>query len=224
VHRFFLCLYMTTELFSFCFNPFQENTYLIQHSADNTCLIIDPGCYTASEQQMLTAFIAEKGLKPLAIVNTHAHIDHILGLDYLRKLYRIPFYLHALEDDVLAWAPQSGKMWGFEVSEQESPEFRIPDSGSLNIGPFSLEVLFTPGRSPGSVCLLNAEASWLIGGDVLFRESIGRTDLPGGNHAQLLQSIREKLFVLPNETIVYPGHGPATEIGHERIFNPFVGG
>lgn len=210
------------QLHRFTFNPFQENTYLISHS-DGTCLIIDPGCHTASEQQQLTHYVSSEQLKPLAIVNTHAHIDHILGLDYLRKHYQIPFYLHPLESEVLAWAPQSGRMWGFEISEQDEPDHVLPDSGVLNIGNFALEIILCPGHSPGSVCLVNHLDSWLIGGDVLFRESIGRTDLPGGNHAQLLESIKDKLLCLPESYTVFPGHGPETTLAHERLFNPFVG-
>jgi hydroxyacylglutathione hydrolase len=221
VAQAFLCPVM--QLHRFTFNPFQENTYLISHS-DGTCLIIDPGCYTASEQLQLVQFISNEHLKPLAIVNTHAHIDHVLGLDYLRKYYEIPFYLHPLEADVLAWAPKSGHIWGFDMSEQDQPEYLLPDKGMLNIGNFALEIIFCPGHSPGSVCLLNSADSWLIGGDVLFKESIGRTDLPGGNHAQLMDSIKDKLFRLPESYTVYPGHGPETTLAHERLFNPFVGG
>ncbi|MEN9510559.1 MAG: hypothetical protein RLZZ370_378 [Bacteroidota bacterium] len=210
------------HLHRFTFNPFQENTYVVSHP-DGTCIIVDPGCQTASEQQRLNQYLLDKQLKPLAIVNTHAHIDHILGLDYLRTFHQIPFYLHPQELDVLSWAPQSGKMWGFDLEAQEKPEQLLPNSGTLQIGNIELEVRFCPGHSPGSVCFISPEDGWMIGGDVLFRESIGRTDLPGGNHQQLLQSIKEQLFTLPEHVTVFPGHGPETTIGHERRHNPFFG-
>jgi glyoxylase-like metal-dependent hydrolase (beta-lactamase superfamily II) len=209
------------HLHRFTFNPFQENTYVVRHS-DGTCIIVDPGCHTASEQQHLNKFLQDNQLKPLAIVNTHAHIDHILGLDYLRSFHKIPFYLHPLELEVLEWAPQSGKMWGFDITEQEAPEHLLSSTGTLCVGNIQLEIRFCPGHSPGSVCFINPEDAWLIGGDVLFREGIGRTDLPGGNHHQLLQSIKAQLFTLPEHFNVFPGHGPETSIGHERLFNPFL--
>ncbi len=210
------------QLHTFTFNPFQENTYLISHN-DGSCLIVDPGCYTASEHKKLTDYLSAANLKPLAIVNTHAHIDHILGLDYLRNHYQIPFYLHPLELDVLQWAPQSGRMWGFDIQLPELPEYHLPDSGALKIGNIELEIILCPGHSPGSVCFIHNEGAWLTGGDVLFKEGIGRTDLPGGNHQQLITSIKEELFRLPGHYTVFPGHGPETTLEHEQRHNPFLG-
>jgi hydroxyacylglutathione hydrolase len=209
------------KLHSATFNAFSENTYIIynEHSA---CWIIDPGMSTPSEQETMNAFLAQQGLKPQGIINTHAHIDHILGVQAMIDKYAIPFALHPLEAPVLANAKGSAMMFGLSIPAVPQPTQTLKEGEPLMLGNDTLEVRFAPGHSPGSVVFYYAEGGWAIGGDVLFSGSIGRTDLPGGNHEQLLQSIRTQLFTLPDETVIYPGHGPETTIGEEKQSNPFL--
>jgi len=207
---------------SFCFNPFYENTYVLSDET-RKCIIVDPGCFEKSEEETLQEFISSNHLAPVMLVNTHAHIDHVLGNNFVFKTYNLKPVLHRNEIIILEAAPAIGAEFGVAVYPSPSPEIFLDEGAPISFGNSSLKILFTPGHSPGSVCLYCKEQGFLIAGDVLFRESIGRTDLPGGNHETLLQSIRQKLFHLPDETIVYPGHGPETTIGYEKKFNPFVG-
>lgn len=207
---------------SFCFNPFYENTYIL-YDETKECIIIDPGCYEKSEEEALHEFISFNELTPVMLVNTHAHIDHVLGNNYIFKTYKLKPVLHRNEVVILEAAPLIGAEWGIPVYPSPLPEKFLVERDKISFGDSSLEILFAPGHSPGSICLYNKEQVFTVSGDVLFLESIGRTDLPGGDHETLLQSIRQKLFKLPDETIVYPGHGPETTIGHEKKFNPFVG-
>lgn len=211
------------QLHSATFNAFSENTYII-YNEENDCWIVDPGMYDASEHDAFNAFLAQQGLKPQGIINTHAHIDHIFGVQALMDKYDIPFALHPLEGPVLAGARGSAMLFGFTFDKAPQPTQVIKEGQALQLGKDRIEVRHTPGHSPGSVVLYYPEGGWAIGGDVLFAGSIGRTDLPGGNHEQLLQSIRTQLFTLPDETVVYPGHGPETTVGEEKRSNPFLNG
>ena len=207
----------------FTFNPFSENTYVIA-SDTGDCVIVDPGCYDQSEFDLLHQHIQNNKLKPTKIVLTHAHLDHVFGLKRCLDAYPVPFYLHERERIVLNSAPQVSKMYGVHCdSVSETPEALIAGE-QIKLAGEQWQMIFTPGHSPGSICFYHAESNQLIGGDVLFRDSIGRTDLPGGDHDTLLKHIREDLYVLPDETIVYPGHGPSTTIGYEKMNNPFVQG
>jgi glyoxylase-like metal-dependent hydrolase (beta-lactamase superfamily II) len=209
------------QLSSATFNAFSENTYII-YNEDKACWIVDPGMYDPSEFQAFDAFIAEQGLKPQGIINTHAHIDHILGVQAVMDKYHIPFALHPLESPVLANARGSAMMFGLSLSGVPQPTQVLKEGQALQLGKDTVEVRLAPGHSPGSVVFYYAEGGWAVGGDVLFAGSIGRTDLPGGNHEQLLKSIREQMFTLPDETVVYPGHGPETTIEEEKRSNPFL--
>jgi glyoxylase-like metal-dependent hydrolase (beta-lactamase superfamily II) len=209
------------QLHSATFNAFSENTYII-HNAEKACWIVDPGMYDASEHAAFNAFIEQQGLKPRGIINTHAHIDHIFGVQALMDKYDIPFALHPLESPVLAGARGSAMLFGFTFGNIPQPTLSIKEGQPLQLGSDQLEVRLAPGHSPGSVVFYYPEGGWAIGGDVLFAGSIGRTDLPGGNHDQLLHSIRTQLFTLPEETVVYPGHGPETTVGEEKRSNPFL--
>lgn len=206
---------------TFVFNDFQENTYLIW---DETleCAIIDPGCHTGSEQMALSNFIQEKQLKPKYLLNTHCHIDHILGNTFVTSKYKLALQLHEGElftyKDTDRWAAMFG-LPAFVIPEDRV--FLEPGK-QLTIGNQTLDILFTPGHSIASISFYNQQSNCLFSGDVLFYESIGRTDLPGGNFERLEQSIRNILYPLPSETKIYSGHGPATTIGHEKKFNPFV--
>jgi glyoxylase-like metal-dependent hydrolase (beta-lactamase superfamily II) len=205
----------------FTFNPAQENTYIV-YNEKRDCCIIDPGCYFASEEQELTGFIAENGLQPRYLLNTHCHLDHVFGNRFVQQCYGLTLHLHRLELPVLEMAPASGR--AFELPfENYSGEFIFLEEGDeLRIGDDVLHVLFTPGHSPGSISFYNREHKWVIGGDVLFQGSVGRTDLPGGDFGTLEQSIKTKLFTLPGDVVVYPGHMGSTTIADEMKTNPFV--
>ena len=205
----------------FTFNPFGENTYVLSDDS-NECVIVDPGCYSEEEKRTLSDFITSNSLRPVKILLTHAHIDHVLGNNYLTGKYGIPIVMNQIEEKLLNDAPIYGQMWGIEMEPSPSPSTFIREGDIFEFGESKLEVFFTPGHSPGSLCFLHHESSQLIAGDVLFLESIGRTDLPGGDFEVLTKSIREKLYTLSPEIIVYPGHGPSTTIGHEKKNNPFV--
>ena len=212
---------MTLQVHSFTFNPFEENTYLVI-APGGECIIIDPGCFDEMERNELKSFIRDNQLTPVRLLNTHCHIDHILGNAFVAKAYNLGLEIHEGELPVLQAGMTVAGMYGIPYEPSPSPQSYLNEGEFVEIGGFKLEILFTPGHSQARRCFFHAEGGWLIGGDVLFYESIGRTDLPGGDHATLLKSIREKLFVLPNETIVYPGHGQETTVGYEKMFNPFV--
>lgn len=205
---------------AFVFNAFQENTYVL-FNEQKQCWIVDPGMYGEPEINSLIQYIEDKHLQPQAIINTHGHIDHIFGVKALRDRYNIPFLIHEQENPVLSNAVGSAMLFGFHVSENPKPNEYIQAGKAISLGEDQLEVRFTPGHSPGSVSFYYAAGNWVMAGDALFAGSIGRTDLPGGNHETLLNSIREQLFTLPENTIVYSGHGPATSIGNELKYNPF---
>lgn len=201
-------------------NPYQENTYLL-YDDSGECAIIDPGMYTAAEQNTVVNFITGHQLKPVLHLNTHCHIDHVLGNKFVFEQYGLKPQFHEGEMVVLqavtAWGQQSGIR--YELSPL--PDTYLPETGTISFGNTTLDLIFAPGHSPAHLCFYSQADGIVVGGDVLFRGSIGRTDLPGGNHAQLLKNIEEKLFTLPDEVIVYPGHGPETTIGFEKQTNPF---
>jgi hydroxyacylglutathione hydrolase len=205
---------------SFTFNDFYENTYIV-HDETLSCVIIDPGCSTLSEQNELITYIADLKLTPQFLINTHCHIDHILGNKFVSERFNLPLTAHQNEAATLASGRNTASMFG--ISYDESPLIsKFIDQGDiLSFGESAFEVLYTPGHSPASISLYSKQSSVLICGDVLFEGSIGRTDLPGGNYELLINMIRYKFFTLPDETIVYPGHGNATTIGTEKATNPF---
>jgi glyoxylase-like metal-dependent hydrolase (beta-lactamase superfamily II) len=210
------------QIHSFTFNPFQENTYLIWDSNSKEAAIIDPGCYTTFEQEELTHFISRQNIKPTLLLNTHAHIDHVLGNAFVKYNYQIPFYMHAADLPVLHSLSDVARMYGVPATPSPQPDKLLSEGDIIKIGSSSFNILFVPGHSPGSIAFYNAEQAMLISGDVLFYESIGRTDLPGGDYYTLMHSIQTRLLTLPDNTKVYSGHGPATNIGHERRHNPFI--
>lgn len=205
----------------FTFNPVQENSYLLYNDHGHA-LIIDPGCYFTAEQETLQNFMAEKNLQPVKLLNTHCHLDHVFGNKWVHATYGLELHIHPDEEKVLAFAPQSGIKWGLPFDNYNSNLNFLNDGDIVKLDDDELEVLSTPGHSPGSICFYSKKQHFVIGGDVLFYESIGRTDLPGGNHETLLDSIRKKIFVLPDETVVYNGHGQPTTVGHEKRHNPFL--
>ena len=206
----------------FTFNPFQENTYVV-YDESKECIIIDPGCYNAQEQEELKSFINEKELTPVKLINTHCHIDHILGNQFVSEKWNLELYMHKLEIPLLEKASEIGKMYGFkEYKGSPFPKHFLDEKDTLTFGNSKFNILFTPGHAPGHVCLYNKENNLLVAGDVIFQGSIGRTDLPGGNHETLINSIITKLFPLPNSTQIFCGHGPSTNLGYEKEHNPFL--
>ena len=205
----------------FTFNPFAENTYVL-YDETKECIIIDPGCSSKDEQDQLVDFIEINGLNPVKLVNTHCHIDHVLGNAFVSNKYNLPLISHEGEKVVLAMQPQISMMYG--IAYNPSPEITVflDDGDQLTFGNTKLDVLFTPGHSPASISFYHKEKGIVIGGDVLFQGSIGRTDLPGGDFDTLAESIRKKFYTLPDEVIVYCGHGPSTTIGVEKKTNPFI--
>ncbi len=205
---------------TFTFNPFYENTYVIS-SEDGSAFIIDPGCYEPYEEEELQSYVANNNLNVELIFNTHCHIDHVLGNQFAQKSFRAPLWIPSGEEGLLDAVRDYSKMWGIQGYKPAVPD-KIFEEETLTVGPMTFRAIKAPGHSPGHVVLYHEDEEVLLGGDVLFRDSIGRTDLPGGNHAQLLTSIRENLFVLPEDVTVYPGHGPTTTIGYEKVNNPFL--
>ena len=206
---------------SFVFSPIQENTYLL-YNEFNACAIIDPGCYFPEEQDKLKAFITQSGLKPLMLLNTHCHLDHVFGNKFVAEAFGLRLQIHEKEKAMLDLAPASGLMYNMPFDNYTGELSFLKEGDKIKLGEDELQVIEAPGHSPGHVCFYCAGQNFIISGDVLFNRSIGRTDLPGGDHESLLKNIREKLFVLPDETVVYSGHGPATTIGEEKRENPFL--
>lgn len=203
------------------FNPFQENTYLL-HDETNECVVVDPGCYEKSEREELKKFIEDNNLKVVRLLNTHCHIDHVLGNKFVADTYGVPLEIHPDDEQTLRSVPAYAPAYGFPMYAEQLPEKFFNEGDKIRFGNTELDVLFAPGHAPGHVVFYNSKEKVVIGGDVLFQGSIGRTDLPGGNFDTLINSIRTKLFALPDEVTVYPGHGPETTIGYEKKYNPFL--
>ena len=209
------------EVKTFIFNAFQENTFVV-YDESKKCLIIDAGCNSPTEHEEIIQFITGQDLTPVALVNTHCHIDHLLGVDYLKKHYSVPFKTHEADKPLLVHAAQQALFYGLEFDGSPEVDGFLEDGDILEAGTASFKILHIPGHSPGSIALYS-EPDWkVIVGDVLFRGSIGRTDLPGGDYDTLISGIKEKLLTLDPETVVFSGHGPNTTIGHESISNPFL--
>jgi len=211
-----------TAVKSFIFSPFSENTYIL-FDATKECIIIDPGCYTQEERNTLSNFIEKKGLKPVRLLNTHCHLDHVFGNRFVAEKYGLPLEIHRGEIPVLESVPVVAQMYGIpNVQNSPDPSKFLEEGDTVTFGQTSLKVLFAPGHSPASICFYNESDGFIIGGDVLFQGSIGRTDLPGGSYETLMESIRTQFLPLPDETIVYSGHGNPTTIGAENQHNPFI--
>lgn len=205
----------------FTYSPFQENTYIIIDKT-HEALIVDPGCFYPDEQRELLGFIRGQKLKMVGLLNTHAHIDHIFGNALIHEHFGLLPKIHKDEEPMLVMAPAICDAYGIQMpAPSPLPGEYLEDGDELFLGDYRFEVLLTPGHSVASLSFYCSSHGFLISGDVLFKESIGRTDLPGGNYEILLNSVKEKLFTLPQDTIVYPGHGPSTTIGYEKRNNPF---
>lgn len=209
------------QVHSFTFNPFAENTFILSDETGEA-LIIDPGCFDADEKKTLSDYIEQKGLRPVRLLNTHAHLDHMLGNNYVAGRYGLNPEIHESDVDLLMAAPVYGQMWGINPEPSPAPSNLLKEGDRILFGNSDLEIFYTPGHSKGSVTFYSAADKFAVVGDVLFNGSIGRTDLPGGDYEELIESIRRKLLPLGDDVKVYCGHGPETSIGRERKFNPFL--
>lgn len=209
------------SIHSFTFNPIQENMYLLWDETKE-CVVIDPGCYDHQERAELSKFISDKGLKPVKLLNTHCHLDHIFGNRYVAETYQLKLEINKNDLRILDAFQMTCDLYGMNCDPSPQPEIFLEEGDVIKFGNSQLEILFTPGHSPGSITFYNKEEKFMIAGDVLFYGSIGRTDLPGGNHATLINNIKTKLFPLGDDFKVYSGHGQPTTIGFERKHNPFL--
>ncbi|MFA9391211.1 MAG: MBL fold metallo-hydrolase [Prolixibacteraceae bacterium] len=211
---------MKTEVFTF--NPVQENTFVLFDQSSGECAIIDPGCYNNAEFELLKGFILANNLKPVKLINTHCHFDHIFGVERCRTEWNLKWEAHAGDSFLVEAATAQAAMFGIKIEPIMPADIHLDENSEISFGKVSLKAIHVPGHSPGSICLYNEESKTLIAGDVLFRGSIGRTDLPQGDYDTLINGIEEKLMTLPDDVIVYPGHGPSTTIAYEKANNPFL--
>lgn len=205
---------------SFTFNPFMENTYVV-YDETKECVVIDPGCYEAHEKNELKTFIDNNDLKVVKLLNTHCHIDHVLGNEFVKNEYKVDLYVHKQDEQTLRAVTAYAPSYGFAGYKESSVDQYLEEGKPVTFGNATLEVLFVPGHAPGHVAFVDHETKTIIGGDVLFQGSIGRTDLPGGDFDTLIKSIHDKFFPLGDDYIVYCGHGPDTTIKSEKTSNPF---
>ena len=206
----------------FTFNQFFENTIIV-FDKTKECVIIDPGCYTISEKDTLQKYISINKLIPVKLINTHCHIDHILGNNFIAKTYDLEIEMNANDMELIKNSNEIAQLYGFTDYEMSPlPKKFLNEGDTLEFGNSQFKILFTPGHAPGHISLYSEKDGLLISGDVLFNNSIGRTDLPGGNYDLLIESIKNKILTLNDNTIVYCGHGPSTTIGNERLNNPFL--
>ena len=213
---------LTMKIKIFPFNQFLENTIVLSDST-NECIIIDPGCYNNEEKQILENYIIANNLKPVKLINTHCHIDHILGNNFVSSNWDIDLEINKNDLNLLNESNQIAKIYGFVNYENSPNPKRFLNEGDIvNFGNSELKVIFTPGHAPGHISLYSAKDNFIISGDVIFKNSIGRTDLPGGDFNTLIETINNKILSLADNVIIYCGHGPITTVGDERKNNPFL--
>jgi len=206
---------------TFYFNELRVCTYILWDDTQE-CIIVDAGCENSSEQQRMVKFISDNQLKPVLLVNTHAHFDHVLGSVFTMNTYHIPNAIHEADVPLLAAVAQQSALFGISVQQPPAATVMLTETTPLRFGHSQLQVLHTPGHTKGCICLYSAADKFILTGDTLFAESIGRTDLPGGSYDEIMDSLRNKLLTLPDDIQVLPGHGSTTTIGHERMNNPFI--
>lgn len=209
------------QIKKFTFNQVQENTFVV-YDETGECAIIDAGCYFENERLELDTFISQKQLKPVRLINTHCHFDHIMGITHCRTKYNLKFECHPNEAVLVEQAEDHGDLFGIPMEPIDPPDASFQEGDKITFGNSFLQVIEAPGHSPGGVVFYNPDQKILIAGDVLFYGSVGRTDLPGGSFVRLIGNIKTKLLTLPEETLVYCGHGPETTIGFEKRNNPFL--
>ncbi len=206
---------------AFTFNPFAENTYVAYDDASLEGIVVDPGCYEPEECEELDIFIKKKKITITQLINTHGHIDHVLGNQFVKDTYKVKLGIHQLDEPVFKAVGSYASNYGFHQYSPATIDHYLKENDLVKVGKHTFEVIFAPGHAPGHIVLVNDEHKVILGGDVLFKDSIGRSDLPGGDHETLQKSIREKLFILADSMVVYPGHGPTTTLGYEKKYNPF---
>lgn len=208
----------------FVFNPVEENTFVL-YDETGECAIIDPGCYHSEEKEALKNFITEKNLTVKLLINTHLHFDHCFGVNFVQDTYGVKLQAHAGDEELLNRLPEQASRFGFHITEQ-SPKIDhyLQENDEIRFGNQLLKVIHVPGHSPGSIAFYNEGQACLFSGDVLFQRSVGRTDLPGGDFELLRDGIQQKLYTLPDHTQVFPGHGPKTNIGFEKMNNYYIKG
>lgn len=209
------------EIKLFTFNPVQENTYVL-YNEQNECIIVDPGCYFDVEKEEIKSFITQYKLQPKILLNTHCHLDHVFGNKFIAEEYKLTLNSHIKEKEILEMASASGLMFNLPFDNYTGKVTYLEEGDIVSLGEDQLKVIHIPGHSPGSICFYCEKQGFIIGGDVLFEKSIGRTDLPYGDHEALISNIKKKLFTLPPSVKVYPGHGKPTTIGSEMKENPFL--
>jgi glyoxylase-like metal-dependent hydrolase (beta-lactamase superfamily II) len=207
---------------AFEFSPFQENTYVIADDTTGEAVVIDPGCYEQAEKEALSRFIDERKLTLKYLLLTHAHLDHVFGCAYVKRKYGVKAYLHELDMVIYNDVPTRCALYGLRAYEPTDIDAYLKEGDQFKFGNTVLDVVFTPGHAPGHVAFINHAERYIVGGDVLFRNSVGRTDFPYCNHADLINSIQTQFFTLPDDYVVYPGHMEPTTIGQEKRTNPFV--
>ena len=209
------------QVHSFVFSPFSENTYMV-YDETNEAVIIDPGCLMQAEKTALSDFISSKNLTVKALLQTHAHLDHVFGSAFVKRKYDVKMHLHKNELPILSEVENRCKIWGIPGYEPVEADIMIDEGDVISFGNSKLDVIFVPGHAPGHVAFVSHEDKMIFGGDVLFRNSIGRTDFPGCDHSDLINSIKTKFFTLPDDYTIYAGHNEPTTIGYEKRNNTFV--
>lgn len=210
-----------TKIASLTFNPFGENTYVIS-AESGEAIIVDAGCYSEAERSTLLAYVEKNSLRPVLALNTHAHIDHVCGVEWVKEKFDIPFALHPADQPILESTADYGEALGFKIAKTPTVDRAIADGETIALGNDSIRIIHTPGHTAGGVSIYIESQKMLITGDTLFRESIGRTDLPTGDYPTLMRSIVEKIIPLGPDVKIFPGHGPASDLMHETKRNPFV--
>jgi metallo-beta-lactamase family protein len=211
------------KIAKFEFSLFGINTYAVYDPKEGKCVIVDPGMINTEEENAIVNFIERNNLTVTNIINTHLHVDHAVGVSFAKKRFGVPVLGHKDDEFLGKRLQMQADAFGImEKIEDVSIDTYLKEGDIIKVGSGKLEVLHVPGHSPGSIALYDKEDDFVITGDALFQGSVGRTDLPGGNGTQLIKAIRENLLPLPDSTVVYPGHGPATTIGRERAANPFL--
>ena len=206
---------------AFTFSPVQENTYVL-YNEQGKAIIIDPGCYYSAEQEKLKNFIKDTKLDPVQLLNTHCHLDHVFGNNFVSETYGLTALFHQKEQAVIDRLPEGGARWGVPTEAYKGKVQYIQQDELIQFGKDAFKVLETPGHSPGSVCFYHEAQDFLIGGDLIFKDGVGRTDLPGSNPIDLIKSIQTQIFPLPDTMTIYSGHGPATTWGREKKANPYI--
>lgn len=209
---------------TFAVNPFKMNCYVYFDEVNKQGVLIDPGVFTHHEKHQIENYIKSQNVRIELILNTHGHIDHIMGNSWAKETYNVPLLMHEADLPLIDKAVDQAKLYGVDFPKPPKPDKFISEGEVISAGNGKLKVLHTPGHSPGSVCFVDEESKIIIGGDVLFKGSIGRTDLWQGDMDTLLNSIHDKLLVYPNDFAIYPGHYDETTIGDEKKYNPFITG